>query len=164
MAPHLESTWEEYIQHVKFWRNEVKRSLGEAITRLELLNSLDGQPTILGLATAPGDSSSSQMVMHAQIPMNTPLPMDESEERPILELKPLVDSVQMTQQQASTNQQQQPPGGKPPPELALHYERLRGHIVSGVTAYSVHVPSGAILISTCAQLSVYKVLILNRHS
>lgn len=153
MAPHLESTWEEYIQHVKFWRNEVKRSLGEAITHLELLNDFNGKPTILGLAAAPGDSSSSQMLMHAQIPLDSHLPADDTEERPILELEPLVKTPQLSQSVLDQQMQQ----GKPPPELALHYERLRGQIVTGMTAYVVHEPSGAVLISTSSQLVVYKV-------
>jgi hypothetical protein len=156
MAPNLETNWEEYIQHVKFWRTEVKRSQGEAISRLEVLTTLDGHPTLLGLATGPGDSASTQMVMHTQIPMNTPLPADDNEERPILELKPLFDAPQLltpTPSGTATEDGQQP---KLPPELALHYERLRGQIVSGVTAYTVH-PAGTILISTIAQLLIYKV-------
>ena len=67
MAPHLESNWEHYIQHVKFWRTEVKRSLGEMISNLEIVSSGNGKPTIFGLAAAPGDSSFNQILMHAEI-------------------------------------------------------------------------------------------------
>ena len=67
MAPHLESNWEKYIQHVKFWRTEVKRSFGEAISSLEIVSNLNGKPTIFGLAAAPGDSSTNQILMHADL-------------------------------------------------------------------------------------------------
>ena len=69
MTPHLESNWEQYIQHVKFWRTEVKRSLGEMISNLEIVSNLGGKSTIFGLAAAPGDSSSNQILMHADIPL-----------------------------------------------------------------------------------------------
>uniref|UniRef100_A0A915NVI7 Uncharacterized protein n=1 Tax=Meloidogyne floridensis TaxID=298350 RepID=A0A915NVI7_9BILA len=162
MAPHLESNWEHYIQHVKFWRTEVKRSLGEMISNLEIVSSGNGKPTIFGLAAAPGDSSFNQILMHAEICLDDlPLNSDElMEERPILELKPMFDFAAKIQFQPqtpskdpSTDDQQQ---SKLPSELALHYERLRGQLSSGVVSYERHAENGAFLICTFTQLFVYK--------
>nr|CAD2203461.1 unnamed protein product [Meloidogyne enterolobii] len=160
MAPHLESNWEHYIQHVKFWRTEVKRSLGEMISNLEIVSSGNGKPTIFGLAAAPGDSSFNQILMHAEICLDDlPLNSDDlMEERPILELKPMFDFAAKIQPQTpskdpSTDDQQQ---SKLPSELALHYERLRGQLSSGVVSYERHAENGAFLICTFTQLFVYK--------
>jgi hypothetical protein len=134
----------------------VKRSVGESISRLELVPNAEGRPTIYGLATAPGDSASSQMIMYAQIPLDSPLPTNEAEERPMLELKPLVDVPELLIAPKSPTAEQSQ-GKAPPAELALHAERMRGQIVSGVTAYSMHPATGAFLISTSTQLVIFKV-------
>ncbi|KAF7639805.1 hypothetical protein Mgra_00000725 [Meloidogyne graminicola] len=161
MAPHLESNnWEQYIQHVKFWRTEVKRSLGESINNIEIVNNSNGKATIYGLATAPGDSSINQILMHAEFSLDD-LPLyseDLMDERPILELKPIFDFSTQLQQIPSPKQRsiddQQPP--KLPTELALHYERLRGQLSPGIVFYERHSINGEFLICTFSQLFVYK--------
>jgi hypothetical protein len=54
---------------------------------------------------------------------------------------------------STTDDKQQ---SKLPQELALHYERLRGQLSSGVISYERH-KNGTFLISTFSQLFVYKV-------
>jgi hypothetical protein len=165
MSPNLEyNNWEQLIQHAKFWRSEVKRSFGESINSLEIVkNNTNGKSIIFGLATAPGDSSTNQILMHADIPLDDILSEDLMEERPILELKPMFDLLSQIQQQSPSPKQQpssniddQSSSSKLPQELALHYERLRGQLSSGVISYERHLNDGAFLICTFSQIFVYK--------
>uniref|UniRef100_A0A183BJ72 Peptidase_S9 domain-containing protein n=1 Tax=Globodera pallida TaxID=36090 RepID=A0A183BJ72_GLOPA len=152
MSSFPESTWDGYLQHVKFWRSEVKRSLGESISNVELVTRADGTMAIIGLATAPGDSARIQMVMQAEIPdvKLDKFGEDNAMQRPILELQPFIDPQKVEIVPSDASQR------KVPPELALHHERKRGQLVDGVDEFRLHAKSGTLLFVTPMKITVFK--------
>ncbi|KAI1701791.1 prolyl oligopeptidase family domain-containing protein [Ditylenchus destructor] len=143
MAPLEPNTWTESMQHARFWRNETKKSFGEPLIHLQIVTGLEaGCPSILALGSAPDDSiNPQQTLMHASLPPVMPDPSLPG----TLELKPLLNSP--TSGSDST---------KPSSELCLFYERLRGQMSSGITAYAYHSQSGKVLLSGYSQLFCYE--------
>ncbi|KAL3080051.1 hypothetical protein niasHT_034609 [Heterodera trifolii] len=144
-----DSTCEEYRQHIKFWRSEVKHSLGESISNVQLVKGADGTMAVVALATAMDDSV--QMVMQAKLPANfldEDFKQNETKRRTLLELQPLFHK---TETEHSTDASPR----KIPSELAFHYERIRGQIVD-VDDFKFHEKSGAVLFTTAKEISIFK--------
>ncbi|KAL3103640.1 hypothetical protein niasHS_000276 [Heterodera schachtii] len=153
MSSLFDSTWEGHLQHIKFWRSEVKRSLGESISNVQLVKGADGTMAVVGLATAPGDSAHVQMVMQAELPdisFGNDFEQDETKQRPTLELQPLFSHKDEAEHSTDASPR------KIPPELALHYERMRGQMVDGVDDFKLHEKSGAVLFTTAKEISIFK--------
>lgn len=133
------SNWSDRIRHARYWRNEVKKSLGEPLNNLQVVSNSDGD-FVMALGNLPGDSNS-QTLMTAKIPLHS-----EAQTTTTLELQPL---TMLDAQESKSNE--------PSAEIALFYERLRGQVVNGISGYSLH-NTGAILLSSFSKLQIYKVI------
>uniref|UniRef100_A0A914BVD4 Dipeptidyl peptidase 9 n=1 Tax=Acrobeloides nanus TaxID=290746 RepID=A0A914BVD4_9BILA len=131
------SNWSDRIRHARYWRNEVKKSLGEPLNNLQVVSNSDGD-FVMALGNLPGDSNS-QTLMTAKIPLHS-----EAQTTTTLELQPL---TMLDAQESKSNE--------PSAEIALFYERLRGQVVNGISGYSLH-NTGAILLSSFSKLQIYK--------
>ncbi|KAI6178656.1 hypothetical protein M3Y98_00524200 [Aphelenchoides besseyi] len=145
MAPFSDpQTWNDRLKHATYWRREVKRSFGDSISHLQVLDGLKVRdrevgPVLVGLGSIQSVDGTAplQTVVYASL--------DEATNGR-LELRPL---IKMEGFAAFEDR-------KLSPELTLYYERTRGHIWSGIMSYSVHHESRRILMSTVGGIFVYK--------
>jgi hypothetical protein len=138
-------TWAERLKHASYWRREVKRSFGENISHIRVLDGFrieDRQlgPLVIGLGSISTKDTTSaiQTLVYAEL--------GEARENQ-LELRPLLNFEYFAAQNDESK--------KPSAELTLFFERTRSQIWNGIMSYSIHIPSQRILLSTANTIYVY---------
>jgi hypothetical protein len=139
-------TWADRLKHASHWRREVKRSFGDNISHLQLLERIQlGErhigPVLIGLGSLP--------TKDATPPVQTLVYAELNEARNnCLELKPLLNTDDFG---SSLDESKRPSA-----ELTLFFERTRSQIWNGILSYSVHPASQRLLLSTTNGIFAYK--------
>ena len=145
MAPHSvvsfdldpsEMTWDDRIRHSKFFRLAVKKSYGDSMSSLQIVQVKDTiKPVLFGLGG--GDQ---QCIISSEIP-----DIQLGSFLPEIWLKPLFGPDQLNEQ------------ATPSAEAQLFCERMRSHVVSGLTGFSWHSSSESLLLSSFNRLKMLSV-------
>lgn len=135
-----EMSFQDCLRHSRYFRLAVKKSFGDTMNNMQIVQLTDGGgPVFFGVG-----GNEPQTVVTAQIPDNvTP----NHENVPEVTLKPLF----------SVNQQNEENAVQPSAEVQLFYERMRSHVVSGITGFTWHTQTGALLLSSYNKVQLLKV-------
>ncbi|KAI6182911.1 BMA-DPF-3, isoform a [Aphelenchoides bicaudatus] len=139
-------TWADRINHANYWRREVKRSFGDNISHLQLLENIqigDRQlgPVLIGLGSLPTKDATPpvQTLVFAEL--------NEASDN-YLELKPMLNTEDFGPSLDESK--------RPSAELTLFFERTRSQIANGILSYYIHPASQRLLLSTSNGIFVYK--------
>uniref|UniRef100_A0A7E4V2X7 Dipeptidyl-peptidase IV n=1 Tax=Panagrellus redivivus TaxID=6233 RepID=A0A7E4V2X7_PANRE len=146
-------SWNQRLRHARYFRLVVKKSFGDTMNNMQIVQLRDGGgPVLFGVG-----GSEPQTVISAQVPdalhsraeagMETDNSLDEPTVVPEVGLKPLFS---MNQQADDMH------AAAPSAEVQLFYERMRCHVVSGITGFSWHCDTGSLLLSSFNRVEILR--------
>uniref|UniRef100_A0A914Y7P4 Dipeptidyl peptidase 9 n=1 Tax=Panagrolaimus superbus TaxID=310955 RepID=A0A914Y7P4_9BILA len=135
-------SWNDCLRHSRYFRLAVKKSFGDTMNNMQIVKLRDGGgPVLFGVG-----GCEPQTVISAQIPETLEPSVAIHAPIPEVSLKPLF----------SMNHQQEENNVQPSAEVQLFYERMRSNVVSGITGFTWHIETGALLLSSYNKVQILR--------